>query len=103
MSQDPLEYLFGLERLGMKLGLESMTALCAALGNPQHAFPSIIVAGTNGKGSVTAILERGLRAAGHHTARYTSPHLTRLEERFLIGGREVSTTSLRQGGAPLPR
>ena len=96
MSQNPLEYLFSLERLGMKFGLENITRLCAALGNPQEAFRSVIVAGTNGKGSVTAMVERGLRAAGHRTARYTSPHLTHLEERFVIDGREVSTESLRQ-------
>lgn len=95
MPQDPLDYLFSLERLGMKFGLETITRLCATLGNPQHAFQSIIVAGTNGKGSVTAMVERGLRAAGHRTGRYTSPHLTRLEERFVIDGQEVVTESLR--------
>jgi len=95
-SHDPLDYLFSLERLGMKFGLENITTLCAALGQPQRAFHSVIVAGTNGKGSVTAMVERGLRAAGHRTARYTSPHLTRLEERFVIDGREVPTESLRE-------
>lgn len=96
---DPLEYLFSLERLGMKFGLENITRLCTALDHPQHAFRSVIVAGTNGKGSVTAMVERGLRAAGHRAARYTSPHLTHLEERFVIGGREVSFESLRQAAA----
>ena len=95
-SHDPLDYLFSLERLGMKFGLENITTLCAALGQPQRAFHSVIVAGTNGKGSVTAMVERGLRAAGHRTARYTSPHLTRLEERFVIDGREVPTETLRE-------
>ena len=93
---DPLDFLFSLERLGMKFGLENITRLCAALGDPQCAFRSVIVAGTNGKGSVTAMVERGLRAAGHRSARYTSPHLTRLEERFVIDGREVSTETLRE-------
>jgi dihydrofolate synthase/folylpolyglutamate synthase len=91
---DPIEYLFSLERLGMKFGLEQITRLCAALGNPEQAFQSVIVAGTNGKGSVTAMVERGLRAAGHRAARYTSPHLVRLEERFVIDGREVATDAL---------
>ena len=95
-SHDPLDYLFSLERLGMKFGLENITTLCAALGQPQRAFHSVIVAGTNGKGSVTAMVERGLRAAGHRTARYTSPHLTHLEERFVIDGREVPTETLRE-------
>ena len=99
MSQDPLEYLFSLERLGMKFGLENISTLCAALDDPHRAFDSVIVAGTNGKGSVTAMVERGLRAAGHRTARYTSPHLLRLEERFLIDGHEVATDALRGAAA----
>ncbi len=92
---DPLEFLFGLERLGMKFGLDRMSALCAALGHPERRFASVIVAGTNGKGSVTAMVDTALRAAGHHSARYTSPHLERVEERFVIGGREVMRADLR--------
>ena len=95
-SQDPLDYFFSLERLGMKFGLENIAALCTALGEPQRAFRSVIVAGTNGTGSVTAMVECGLRAAGHRTARYTSPHLTHLEERFVLAGREVDTQTLRE-------
>jgi dihydrofolate synthase/folylpolyglutamate synthase len=89
-----VEFLFSLERFGMKFGLANIAALCAALGNPQDAFPSIIVAGTNGKGSVTAMVDTALRAAGHLSARYTSPHLQRLEERFVIDGTEVSPGTL---------
>ena len=89
-----VEFLFSLERFGMKFGLANIAALCAALGNPQDAFPSIIVAGTNGKGSVTAMLDSALRAAGHVSARYTSPHLQRLEERFVIYGQEVTPDAL---------
>jgi dihydrofolate synthase/folylpolyglutamate synthase len=99
VPQDPIAFLLSLERLGMKFGLENITALCAALGDPQQAFRSVIVAGTNGKGSVTAMTETGLRAAGHRTGRYTSPHLTRLEERFAIAGREVDTEALRGAAA----
>ncbi len=98
-AQDPLDYLFSLEKLGMKFGLENMRHLCAALGQPQEAFTSVIVAGTNGKGSVTAMTEAALRAAGHRSARYTSPHLVRLEERFLIDGQEVATGALRDAAA----
>jgi len=87
--------LFSLERLGMKFGLENMATLCAALGHPEQTFKSIVIAGTNGKGSVTVMVETALRAAGHRTARYTSPHLVRLEERFVIDGREVETAVLR--------
>jgi dihydrofolate synthase/folylpolyglutamate synthase len=96
---DPLAYLFSLERFGMKFGLDNMAGLTAALGYPQRAFASIIVAGTNGKGSVTAMADAGLRAAGHRTARYTSPHLERLEERFVLDGEEVRTADLRSAAA----
>jgi dihydrofolate synthase/folylpolyglutamate synthase len=96
---DPLAFLFSLERLGMKFGLENMRALCDALGNPELAFRSVIVGGTNGKGSVTAMTSAALHAAGHRSARYTSPHLERLEERFVIGEREVSTSALRTAAA----
>src|SRR5215208_1409846 len=92
---DPLEFLFGLEWLGMKFGLENIATLCEALGHPECAFPTVLVAGTNGKGSVTVMVETALRTAGHRTARYTSPHLVRLEERFVIDGREVTTAALR--------
>jgi dihydrofolate synthase/folylpolyglutamate synthase len=54
-----------------------------------------VIAGTNGKGSVTVMVETALRAAGHRAARYTSPHLVRIEERFVIDGREVDTADLR--------
>jgi len=93
--QDPLEFLFSLERLGMKFGLEHIRLLCEALGHPEQAFRSIVIAGTNGKGSVTVMVETALRSAGHRTGRYTSPHLARLEERFAIDGQDVETARLR--------
>jgi dihydrofolate synthase/folylpolyglutamate synthase len=92
---DPLAFLFSLERLGMKFGLENMTTLCAALGNPERAFSSVLVGGTNGKGSVTAMASAALDAAGHCVGRYTSPHLERLEERFVIRECEIETSELR--------
>ena len=79
----------------MKFGLETMGRLCAALGHPERSFTSILIAGTNGKGSVTAMVHQGLLAAGHRAGRYTSPHLERLEERYVIGGEEVGTDRLR--------
>ncbi|HXW06226.1 MAG TPA: folylpolyglutamate synthase/dihydrofolate synthase family protein [Vicinamibacterales bacterium] len=94
MSGDPLAFLLSLERLGMKFGLENISRLCQALAHPERAFDSVVVAGTNGKGSVTAMVHAGLRAAGHHAARYTSPHLVRLEERFVVGDDEVSREAL---------
>jgi dihydrofolate synthase/folylpolyglutamate synthase len=89
-----VQFLFSLERFGMKFGLANIARLCAALGHPETEFPSIVVAGTNGKGSVTAMVDTALRAAGHKSARYTSPHLQRLEERFVIDGREVAPETL---------
>jgi dihydrofolate synthase/folylpolyglutamate synthase len=89
-----VEFLFSLERFGMKFGLANIARLCEALGHPEQAFPSLIIAGTNGKGSVTAMVDAALRAAGHRSARYTSPHLVRLSERFVINGREVPDDQL---------
>jgi dihydrofolate synthase/folylpolyglutamate synthase len=85
----PLERLFALEQFGIKLGLDNIRALLAALGHPERAWKSIHIAGTNGKGSVAAMVERGLRAAGLTTGRYTSPHLDRIEERVAINGQPV--------------
>jgi dihydrofolate synthase / folylpolyglutamate synthase len=91
---NPLRYLFSLEKLGIKFGLDNIRRICDALGSPQDTFPSIHIAGTNGKGSVTAMVERALRASGLRTARYTSPHLVRLEERFSIDGAAVDTAAM---------
>src|SRR5262249_36596555 len=91
---DPLSYLFSLEQFGIKFGLHNIEALVAALGHPERAFRSIHVAGTNGKGSVTAMVDAALRAAGHRSARYTSPHLVDLAERFVVDGRPVPHATL---------
>jgi dihydrofolate synthase/folylpolyglutamate synthase len=91
---DSLNYLLSLEKFGMKFGLTNIRTLCTALGQPQTKYPSILIAGTNGKGSVTAMVDCALRAAGLHVGRYTSPHLVRLEERFTIDGEPVATGTL---------
>jgi dihydrofolate synthase / folylpolyglutamate synthase len=90
----PHRYLFSLEQIGIKLGLEQIASLLLALGRPDLAYPSIVIAGTNGKGSVTAMIERALRAAGYRTGRYTSPHLVGLEERFVVDGQSIETQQL---------
>ena len=94
VGMDPLAYLFSLEQFGIKFGLENISAIVAALGHPERAFQSVHIAGTNGKGSVTAMVDAALRAAGHRSARYTSPHLVDLSERFAIDGRAVDEASL---------
>ena len=86
--------LLALETFGIKLGLDNISRLCEALGHPQRAFRSLHVAGTNGKGSVTAMTHAALRAAGIRAARYTSPHLSDLSERFVIDDRSVETAVL---------
>lgn len=89
-----LNRLYALETFGIKLGLENISRLCAALGHPEQAFASVHVAGTNGKGSVTAMVHAGLVAAGLHTARFISPHLVDLAERFVIGSQQVGAADL---------
>ena len=91
---DAFEYLLGLEKFGIKFGLANIQTLSAALGDPHTHFKSILIAGTNGKGSVTAMTDGALRAAGLRVGRYTSPHLVRLEERFAIDGTPVDTATL---------
>ena len=96
MSGRPLalEYLYSLERFGIKFGLDNIRTIVHALGRPDRAFDSVHIAGTNGKGSVTAMVDAALRAAGHRAARFTSPHLLDLTERFVIDGRPVAESAL---------
>ncbi|HKY20634.1 MAG TPA: folylpolyglutamate synthase/dihydrofolate synthase family protein [Vicinamibacterales bacterium] len=91
---DPFDYLLSLEKFGIKFGLANIRTLATALGDPQNTFRSVLIAGTNGKGSVTAMVDRALRAAGLSVGRYTSPHLICLEERFTINGEPVATAEL---------
>ncbi len=83
-------YLARRVRFGMKFGLETMRALVAEMGHPERAYPSLLVAGTNGKGSVAAYCDAALRASGLRTGRYTSPHLVRVNERITVDGREIT-------------
>lgn len=82
------------EFFGIKLGLDNVEALTEALGHPERTFLPIIIAGTNGKGSVAAITARALHAAGHRVGLYTSPHLRELTERFRIDDVDVSPATL---------
>src|SRR6202045_5153505 len=73
-----------------KFDLENITVLAEQLGRPDRAYPSVHIAGTNGKGSTAAMLESILRAAGLRTGLYTSPPLERINERIRIGGENIS-------------
>jgi dihydrofolate synthase/folylpolyglutamate synthase len=84
---ETVAYLQGLEAAtGWDLKLERVRAALDRLGHPERALPAIHVAGTNGKGSVAAVCESVLRAAGYRTGLYTSPHLVDLVERIRAGG-----------------
>ena len=84
-----LEKLFALERKGIKLGLEPTRQLLDRCGNPQRAFQSIQIAGTNGKGSTAAMTAAILQQHGHRTGLYTSPHLLRFNERIRVDGKTI--------------
>ena len=105
-----LRWLYGLSARGIRLHLDRMRGAVAARGMPQKGLRVVHVAGSNGKGSVCAMVERGLRAAGYRTGLFTSPHLHRYAERVRIAGRPLGEgevadrlEELRQAMPDLPR
>jgi len=88
--QGALQELYGLGKFGIKLGLDNISSLLQSLGNPHHQWPSIHIAGSNGKGSTAAFLDAALRAAGHRVGLYTSPHLVDFRERIRVDGKPIS-------------
>ena len=78
------DYLFSLKARGLKFGVDRMRVLVEALGHPERRCPVVHVAGTNGKGSVAAMLDAILHTAGWRTGLYTSPHLVKLGERVQV-------------------
>jgi dihydrofolate synthase/folylpolyglutamate synthase len=90
--QEAVNYLLSLghETLTIKLGLRNTELLLKALDNPERAFQSVQIAGTNGKGSTAAMLDSICRAAGIKTGLYTSPHLVSITERIKISGIEIT-------------
>jgi dihydrofolate synthase/folylpolyglutamate synthase len=91
--EQSVEYLLSLghETLAIKLGLRNTELLLEALDNPQRAFPSVQIAGTNGKGSTAVMLDSICRASGIKTGLYTSPHLVSMTERIKVSGVEITT------------
>src|SRR5215471_12833548 len=92
--KEAIRYLYALgnEVLTLKFGLENIAALSNALGNPHTAFESVHIAGTNGKGSTAAMLDRMLAETGVNRGFYTSPHLSRITERIKVNGAEITET-----------
>ena len=84
-----LHWLYGLQYRGMKFGLRNILTLLRETGHPERRFPSLHIAGTNGKGSTSSFLASMLQEAGYRTGLYTSPHLVRFTERIRINGVEM--------------
>jgi len=92
-----LDWLFARQRFGVHPGLARVRELLSRLGEPQQRFQSVLVGGTNGKGSVSAVLSAVLQADGRRTALFTSPHLTRFAERFVVNGDELPEAVVEDG------
>ena len=92
--KEALEYINGVSWLGSKPGLERISELMRLLGDPQDSLRFIHVAGTNGKGSISAMLASVLKKAGFKTGLFTSPYVNRFNERMQINGREIENSEL---------
>ena len=107
--RESLNYLYGLQTFGIKLGLDNIRTLHARLGSPADSYRTVLVAGTNGKGSTASTLAEVLRQSGVRTGLYTSPHLHCFTERIRIDGKPVDfdlleplIEELRETGSDLP-
>ena len=94
---EAIRWLYSTQASGVKLGLENVRLLLEALGNPHHRLTCIHIAGTNGKGSVSAMLDSVARAAGLRTGLYTSPHLVRFNERIQVSGQPITDDEVLAG------
>ncbi len=94
MKETILDKLFSLRRFGIQPGLERIQQILGKLGNPERKFPSIHIAGTNGKGSVSSILASILMEAGLKVGLYTSPHIFSFNERIKINGKPIGDDQL---------
>jgi len=92
--EDSIAYLYGLQKYGIKLGLENTIRLLSLLNNPQNSFRSIHIAGTNGKGSTAVMIASILRAAGFRVGLFTSPHLVSFTERIRVDNVEIRETEV---------
>ena len=95
--REALAWLYGLQRFGIKLGLENIERLLATLRLDLRGSAVIHVAGTNGKGSVCAMIDSILRAQGYRTGLFTSPHLVTFRERICVNGEMISENAVAKG------
>ena len=95
--RDALAWVYGRQSFGIKLGLDNTRRLLAVAGNPQSRLRFLHVAGTNGKGSTCAMMDAILRAAGHRTGLYTSPHLVDFRERIRLDGAMIPEDAVAEG------
>lgn len=93
-AEKALEYIHSVSWMGSRPGLGRTRTLLALMGNPQDKLSFVHVAGTNGKGSVSAMIAAVLRAAGYKVGLYTSPYILRFNERMQVDGEEISDTEL---------
>ena len=93
---DPYAYLASLNIDSMRFGLEAVTELLMRLGYPQNSYKTILIAGTNGKGSTAAMTASILQSAGYKVGLYTSPHLIDVRERIVISGRKITKSEFGQ-------
>src|SRR4030042_4799352 len=92
--RESIKYLYGLQKYGVKFGLSKTYKLMKRRGNPQHGKKYMHIAGTNGKGSVSAMLESILLRTGMKVGFYSSPHLVRFTERFRVNKKEISKSKI---------
>jgi len=96
-----LDELFAMAFVGIKPGLERIEVLCASVGDPQDTYPVIHVAGTNGKGSLCAMIAAVLQGAGLKVGLYTSPHIERFNERIRVNGVQIADVDVARLARPL--
>jgi dihydrofolate synthase/folylpolyglutamate synthase len=92
--KESIDWLYSFEKFGIKLGLERIAHICKELRDPQNDYKVIHVGGTNGKGSVCRLLESVLVKSGYKVGVYTSPHLQRFSERFVVNNEEISESEV---------
>jgi len=92
--EETVDWLYGFQKFGIKLGLERINHIARELGDPQKKYKLIHVGGTNGKGSVCKFLESVLSSSGYNVGVYTSPHLQHISERIVVGNNRITDGEL---------